>query len=186
MAAMITLFRCRLHTLFVFQLLNQDMTKENPLLMSICPADVCRLSYFRLYYLSIKLENLVNIALSESEQLKKVWHPNFPSWPDKIVKNVLENGSGTKAYLRKIRNISLEKVIAALTKVLPLPEDAIKIVIEKFVEICDEDPNNDFLWRVEEEIPESGDSVNHGFLREKYSHLAGMFNCLKHNREKVK
>ena len=79
--------------------LNQDMTKENNLLMSIRPADVCRLSYFRLYYLSIKLENLVDIALSESEQLKKVWHPNFPSWPDQIVKNVLENGLGTKAYL---------------------------------------------------------------------------------------
>ena len=77
--------------------LNEDMTKENPLLMSIHPADVCRLSYFRLYYLSIKLENLVDIALSESEQLKKVWHPNFPSWPEQIVKNVLENGLGTKA-----------------------------------------------------------------------------------------
>ena len=87
--------------------LNEDVTKENQLLMSIRPADVCRLSYFRLYYLSIKLENLVDIALSESEQLKKVWHPNFPSWPDQIVKNVLENGSGTKAYLRKIRKISL-------------------------------------------------------------------------------
>ena len=64
MAAMITSFRCRLHTLFVFQLLNQDMTKENPFPMSILPADVCLMSYFRLYYLSIKLENLVDIALS--------------------------------------------------------------------------------------------------------------------------
>ena len=88
--------------------------------------------------------------------------------------------------MRKIRKISLETVIAALTKVLPLPEDAIKIVIEKFVEICDEDPNNDFLWRVEEEVPESGCSVNHEFVREKYSNLAGIFNCLKRNREKVK
>ena len=77
-------------------------------------------------------------------------------------------------------------MIAALTKVLPLPEDAIKIVIEKFVEICDEDPNNDFLWRVEEEVPESGCIVNDEILREKYSNLAGIFNCLKRNREKVK
>ena len=187
--AMITSFRCRLHTIhyLFFNCWIKTWPKKIHFqcLFSQRMCAWCHTSGSTIFQSNWRTLSILH-SLSEGEQLKKVWHPNFPSWPDKIVKNVLENSSGTKAFMRKIRKISLEKVTAALTQVLPLPEDAIKIVIEKFVEICDEDPNNDFLWRVEEDIPESGDSVNHGFLREKYSHLAGIFNCLKHNREKVK
>ena len=147
-------------------------------LMYYKPEQGVERTYFRLYYLSIKLEKLLDIAAYEREMVKNVLvFPQFEA--------ILSDIDETKNQLMKIRKFAEGKLISKLSEILPLPAVPLQVVLEKFVEVIDKNPNVCYLWRVEEESHTKYSELEQQFIEENYVALAEIFKAVKCSRQEL-
>ena len=152
-------------------------------LMYYKPEQGVERTYFRLYYLSIKLEKLLDIAAYEREKVKKVLV--IPQFIDTKFEAILSDIAETKNQLMKIRKFAEGKVISKLSEILPLPAVPLQVVLEKFVEVIDKNPNVCYLWRVEEESQTKYSGLEQQFIEENYVALAEIFKAVKCSRQEL-
>ena len=146
-------------------------------LMYYKPEQGVERTYFRLYYLSIKLEKLLDIAAYEREKVKKVLV--IPQFIDTKFEAILSDIAETKNQLMKIRKFAEGKLISKLSEILPLPAVPLQVVLEKFVEVVDKNPNVCYLWRLEEESHTKYSELEQQFIEENYVALAEIFKAVK-------
>ena len=91
----------------------------------------------------------------------------------------------TKNQLMKIRKFSDGKLISKLSEILPLPAVPLQVVLEKFVEVVDKNPNVSYLWRVEEGSQAKYSELEQQFIEKNYVALAEIFKAAKCSRESL-
>ena len=146
------------------------------------------MSYFRLYQLSLKLKKLLDISCKEHERaveyydigaqtlkiMEEVCPKDFVAkwkhriYPSQNVKTILDDAHEVQEHLEKVRLTSREKAVIALAKALPFPREVLYVLLDKMVEIQEE--NCDEVWRVEE-VAESEILYGHGLDGQKFLDL---------------
>ena len=146
------------------------------------------MSYFRLYQLSLKLKKLLDISCKDHERaveyydigaqtlkiMEEVCPKDFVAkwkhriYPSQNVKTILDDAHEVQEHLEKVRLISREKAVIALAKALPFPREVLYVLLDKMVEIQEE--NSDEVWRVEE-VAESEILYGHGLDGQKFLDL---------------
>ena len=146
------------------------------------------MSYFRLYQLSLKLKKLLDISCKDHERaveyydigaqtlkiMEEVCPKDFVAkwkhriYPSQNVKTILDDAHEVQEHLEKIRLTSREKAVIALAKALPFPREVLYVLLDKMVEIQEE--NCDEVWRVEE-VAESEILYGHGLDGQKFLDL---------------
>ena len=164
------------------KVLERDISHDFSL-MYYKPEQGAKRTYFGLYYLSIKLEKLLDIVAYEREKVKNVLV--IPQFIDAKFEAILSNIGETKNQLMKIRKFAEGKLISKLSEILPLPAVPLQVVLEKFVEVVDKNPNVCYLWRVEEESQTKYSELEQQFIEENYVALAEIFKAAKCSRESL-
>ena len=164
------------------KVLERDISHDFSL-MYYKPEQEVKRTYFRLYYLSIKLEKLLDIAAYEREKVKNVLV--IPQFFDTKFEAILSDIGETKNQLMKIRKFAEGKLISKLSEILPLPAVPLQVVLEKFVEVVDKNPNVSYLWRVEEGSQAKYSELEQQFIEENYVALAEIFKAAKCSRESL-
>ena len=164
------------------KVLERDISHDFSL-MYYKPEQEVKRTYFRLYYLSIKLEKLLDIAAYEREKVKNVLV--IPQFFDTKFEAILSEIDETKNQLMKIRKFAEGKLISKLSEILPLPAVPLQVVLEKFVEVVDKNPNVSYLWRVEEGSQAKYSELEQQFIEENYVALAEIFKAAKCSRESL-
>ena len=146
------------------------------------------MSYFRLYQLSLKLKKLLDITCKDHERaveyydigaqtlkiMEEVCPKDFVAkwkhriYPSQNVKTILDDAHEVQEHLEKIRLTSREKAVIAVAKALPFPREVLYVLLDKMVEIQEE--NSDEVWRVEE-VAESEILYGHGLDGQKFLDL---------------
>ena len=146
------------------------------------------MSYFRLYQLSLKLKKLLDISCKDHERaveyydigaqtlkiMEEVCPKDFVAkwkhriYPSQNVKTILDDAHEVQEHLEKVRLTSREKAVIALAKALPFPREVLYVLLDKMVEIQEE--NSDEVWRVEE-VAESEILYGHGLDGQKFLDL---------------
>ena len=146
------------------------------------------MSYFRLYQLSLKLMKLVDISCKDQEiafeyydigarklKIMEEFCSNYfvvklknQIYPSHNVKTILDDAHEVQEHLEKVRLTSREKAVIALAKALPFPREVMYVLLDKMVEIQEE--NSDEVWRVEE-VAESEILYGHGLDGQKFLDL---------------
>ena len=146
------------------------------------------MSYFRLYQLSLKLKKLLDISCKDHERsveyydigaqtlkiMEEVCPKDFVAkwkhriYPSQNVKTILDDAHEVQEHLEKVRLTSREKAVIALAKALPFPREVLYVLLDKMVEIQEE--NCDEVWRVEE-VAESEILYGHGLDGQKFVDL---------------
>ena len=146
------------------------------------------MSYFRLYQLSLKLKKLLDISCKDHERaveyydigaqtlkiMEEVCPKDFVAkwkhriYPSQNVKTILDDAHEVQEHLEKVRLTSREKAVIAVAKALPFPREVLYVLLDKMVEIQEE--NSDEVWRVEE-VAESEILYGHGLDGQKFLDL---------------
>ena len=146
------------------------------------------MSYFRLYQLSLKLKKLLDISCKDHERaveyydigaqtlkiMEEVCPKDFVAkwkhriYPSQNVKTILDDAHEVQEHLEKVRLTSREKAVIALAKALPFPREVLYVLLDKMIEIQEE--NSDEVWRVEE-VAESEILYGHGLDGQKFLDL---------------
>ena len=133
------------------------------------------MSYFRLYQLSLKLKMFVDISCRDQklgtykeidrrvcnsgsgalEAIELFCPENFVAEykcnASKYhnVKAILDDAQEIQEHLDKVRLASREKAVIALAKALPFPREVLFVLLDKMVEVQEENPDEDEAWRIE-------------------------------------
>ena len=164
------------------KVLERDISHDFSL-MYYKPEQEVKRTYFRLYYLSIKLEKLLDIAAYEREKVKNVLV--IPQFFDTKFEAILSDFGETKNQLMKIRKFAEGKLVSKLSEILPLPAVPLQVVLEKFVEVVDKNPNVCYLWRVEEESQAKYSELEQQFIEENYIAMTEIFKAVKCSRQSL-
>ena len=164
-----------------------DSLSKSPLLAFMPENSV---QTFQSFYLATKLEQIIDVMWKHLErftrlraQFKKKLHTMVlahTSSPRVVMDSVLKNPEETRTHLEKVKLYSRRKLVLALSKMLPLPREVLINIIDKFVQIQDEEgPNDEDLWKIEdiEESKEVDESeIN---LKEHYVFMSGIYGTLR-------
>ena len=170
-------------------LVQVDSLFKSPLL-EFMPENSVQTSHFQSFYLATKLEQIIDVMWKHLErytrlraQFKKKLHTMVlahTSSPRVVMDSVLKNPEETRTHLEKVKMYSRRKLVLALSKMLPLPSDVLINIIDKFVEIQDEEgPNDEDLWKIgdieeSKEVDES--EIN---LKEHYVFMSGIYGTIR-------
>ena len=153
--------------------------------MSFSPVkNVSMMSHFRLYQFSLKLKMFVDISCRDrklgtykecdevcnSRALKAIelacpenfvaeYKCNVSQYHN--VKAILDDAQEIQEHLDKVRLASREKAVIALAKALPFPREVLFVLLDKMVEVQEENPDEDEAWRIEK-VSESEKLEGHG------------------------
>jgi len=94
-------------------------------------------------------------------------HQNF-SYQN--VRTILDDAHEVQEHLEKVRLNSREKAIIALAKALPFPREVLYVLLDKMIEIQEENSDEGEVWRVEE-VTESEKLYGHGLDGQKFLDL---------------
>ena len=141
------------------------------------------LSYFRLYQLSLKLMKLMEISCRDQriafecvdigfyENMMKIMDVVCPKdfvvkWKRQIyqsqnVEAILDDAQEVQEHLDKVRLASREKAVVALAKALPFPREVLYVLLDKIVEVQEENLDEEEAWKIEE-VTESEKLDGHG------------------------
>ena len=145
------------------------------------------MSYFMLYQLSLKLKKLLDISCKDLEiyfniraQTLRILEEVSPNdfvvkWKHKLfpfhnVKTILDDAQEVQEHLEKVRLISREKAVIALAKALPFPREVLYVLLDKMIEVQEENSDEDEVWRVEE-VTVSEKLYGHGLDGQKFLDL---------------
>ena len=148
------------------------------------------MSYFRLYQLSLKLKKLLDISCKDHERsveyydigaqtlkiMEEVCPKDFVAkwkhriYPSQNVKTILDDAHEVQEHLEKVRLISREKAVIALAKALPFPREVLYVLLDKMIEVQEENSDEDEVWRVEE-VTVSEKLYGHGLDGQKFLDL---------------
>jgi len=148
------------------------------------------MSYFGLYQLSLKLKKLLDISCKDQERafeyydiaaqtlktMEEVLEEDFVAkwnhhnFPYQNVKTILDDAHEVQEHLEKVRLASRDKAIIALAKALPFPREVLYVLLDKMIEIQEENSDEGEVWRVEE-VTESEKLYGHGLDGQKFLDL---------------
>ena len=163
-----------------------DSLSKSPLL-AFMPENSVQTSHFQSFYLATKLEQIIDVMWKHLErftrlraQFKKKLHTMVlahTSSPRVVMDSVLKNPEETRTHLEKVKLYSRRKLVLALSKMLPLPREVLINIIDKFVEIQDEEgPNDEDLWKIGD-IEETHESeIN---LKDHYVFMSGIYGTIR-------
>lgn len=131
--------------------------------------NVSMMSYFRLYQLSLKLKMFVDISCRDRELGACKFGDNacdIGAYRCEVsqyqnVKAILDDAMEVQEHLEKVRLVSREKAVIALAKALPFPREVLFVLLDKMVEVQDENPDENDVWRIEK-VTESEKLEGHG------------------------
>ena len=145
------------------------------------------MSYFRLHQLSLNLKRLLDISCKDQERVFECYDIGAPTlkilekvctndfvvkWKQQIqnVKTILDDAHEVQEHLEKVRLASREKAVIALAKALPFPREVLYVLLDKMIEVQEENSDEDEVWRVEE-VTESEKLYGHGLDGQKFLDL---------------
>ena len=119
--------------------------------------NVSMMSYFRLYQLSLELKMFVDISCRDRRLGARtviellVACCLFSQLNDQCqnVKAILDDAKELQEHLEKVRLVSREKAVNALAKALPFPNEVLFVLLDKMVEVQNENPDENDVWRIE-------------------------------------
>ena len=180
------------------EMLNVAFAQVNTLskdpLLTFTPENCVQSSHFQSFYLATKLEQIIDVMWKHLEkftrlraQFKLKLHTMVlahTSSPRVVMDSVLKNPEETRTLLEKVKLFSRKRLVLALSKLLPLPREVLINIIDKYVEIQDEEG----LWKIEDVEESKGEenisdleinleghyvamSETYGEIREEFSRI---------------
>ena len=73
----------------------------------------------------------------------------------------MDDAQEIQEHLDKVRLASREKAVIVLAKALPFPREVLFVLLDKMVEVQEENPDEDEAWRIEK-VSESEKLEGHG------------------------
>ena len=147
-------------------------------------------SYFRLFYLSRKLEQIIDFAVKHLNKVsntraifrRKKWKILIHAPGSSVVETcILKQSEEIKAHLKEVQLSARSKMLFYLSEALSLPREVLITIVDKFVEIQDEEgPNNEEIWKVEDAaVAEVAVDEDDHQLEENYNALAVIFEAVR-------
>ena len=158
--------------------------------MTYKPENGVRRSYFRLFYLSRKLEQIIDFAVKHLNKVsntraifrRKKWKILIHTPGSSVVETcILKQSDEIKAHLKEVQLSARSKMLFYLSEALSLPREVLITIVDKFVEIQDEEgPNNEEIWKVEDAaVAEVAVDEEYHQLEENYNALAEIFEAVR-------
>ena len=171
---------------------------KNPLL-TFTPENCVQSSHFQSFYLATKLEQIIDVMWKHLEkftrlraQFKLKLHTMVlahTSSPRVVMDSVLKNPEETRTLLEKVKLFSRKRLVLALSKLLPLPREVLINIIDKYVEIQDEEgPNDKGLWKIEDVEESKGEEdisdleIN---LEDHYVAMSGTYGAIREEFSRI-
>ena len=147
-------------------------------------------SHFRLFYLSRKLEQIIDFAVKHLNKVSntraifrmKKWKILIHTPGSSVVETcILKQSEEIKAHLKEVQLSARSKMLFYLSEALSLPREVLITIVDKFVEIQDEEgPNNEEIWKVEDAaVAEVAVDEDDHQLEENYNALAVIFEAVR-------
>ena len=158
--------------------------------MTYKPENGVKRSYFRLFYLSRKLEQIIDLAVKHLNKVsntraifrRKKWKLLIHTPGSSVVETcILKQSEEIRAHLKEVQLSARSKILFSITKALPLPREVLIKIVHKFVEVQDEEgPNNEDIWKVEDTaVAEVALDEEDHQLEENYNALAEIFEAVR-------